>query len=104
MFYNIPDLSRIIAVKQLNFIGKVVKREDSFIPKQLLTAWMNHKRKRGGVLTTNRKSIVEALKLPFPDNVYRTDENSELLKDSKGKKINSRNDTYGSFWLSKILV
>ena len=40
MFYNIPDACTLIAVKQLNFIGKVVRREDSFFPKQLLTAWV----------------------------------------------------------------
>ena len=37
MFYNIPDASRLVAVKQLNFIGKLVRREDSFFPKQLPT-------------------------------------------------------------------
>ena len=87
IFYNILDASRLNAVKQLNFIGKIVRREDSFFPKQLLTAWVNNKRKRGGVLTTNRKSIVNALELLYPDNVYRTEANGELFKDSKGKKI-----------------
>ena len=38
MFYNIPDAHRLIAVKQLNFIRKIVRREESFSPKQLLTA------------------------------------------------------------------
>ena len=61
MFYNIPDAHRLIAVKQLTFIGKVVRREDSFFPKQLLTAWVNHKRKAGGVLTTNKKVLVNSL-------------------------------------------
>ena len=68
MFYNIPDACTLIAVKQLNFIGKVVRREDLFFSKQLLTAWLNHKRKRGGFLTTNRKSVVTALGLLHPDN------------------------------------
>ena len=44
LFYNIPDAESLIAVKLLKFIGKVVRREDSFYPKQLLTAWVNHKR------------------------------------------------------------
>ena len=89
MFYNIPDACTLIAVKQLNFNGKVVRREDSFIPKQLLTAWVNHnhKRKRGGVLTTNRKSVVTALGLLYPDTVWRKDENGALCKDAKGKNI-----------------
>ena len=87
LFYNIPDACTLIAVKQLNFIGKVVRREDSFFPKQLLTAWVNHKRKRGGVLTTDRKSVVTALGLLYPDTVWRKDENGALCKDAKGKKI-----------------
>ena len=48
-FYNISDAHRLIAVKHLGFVWKIVRREDSFFPKQLLTAWVNHKRKRGGV-------------------------------------------------------
>ena len=87
LFYNIPDAGSLIAMKTLNFIGKIVRREDSFYPKQLLTAWVNNKRKPGGVLTTNRKSIVNALERLYPANVYRTDEKDDLLKDSKGKKI-----------------
>ena len=63
MFYNIPVAHRLIAVKQLTFVGKVVRREDSFFPKQLLTAWVKHKRKAGGVLTTNKKAIVNSLGL-----------------------------------------
>ena len=79
-FYNIPDAHRLIAVKQLGFVGKIVRREDSFFPKQLLTAWVNHKCKVGGVLTTNRKSLVNALKLFYPPTEYRTDKDGELCK------------------------
>ena len=61
MFYNIPDAGSLIAVKILKLIGKIVRREDSFYPKQLLTAWVNNKRRPGGVLTTNKKAIVQAL-------------------------------------------
>ena len=71
----------------MNFIGKVVRRKDSFFPKQLLTACVNHKRKHGGVLTTNKKSVVTALGLLYPDTVWRRDENGTLYKDAKGKKI-----------------
>ena len=106
-FYNIPDAGSLIAMKQLNFIGKVVRKEDLFIPKQLLTAWVNNKRKCGGVLTTNRKSIVNALEHLYPANVYRPDENGDLRKDSKGKKIpvTIHMDSLGSlkFWYKDAL-
>ena len=107
LFYNFPDAGSLIAMKQLNFIGKVVRKEDLFIPKQLLTAWVNNKRKCGGVLTTNRKSIVNALEHLYPANVYRTDKNGDLLKDSKGKKIpvTIHMDRLGSlkFWYKDAL-
>ena len=68
---------------------------------------MNNKRKRSGVLTTNRKAIVNALDRLYPANVYRTDENSDLLKGPKGKKIllTIHMERFGSlkFWLEDDL-
>ena len=55
MFYNISDTHRLIAMKQLTFIEKVVRRENSFFSKQLLPEWVNHKRKAGGLITTRRR-------------------------------------------------
>ena len=106
-FHDIPDACTLIAVKQLNFIGKVVRREDSFFPQQLLTAWVNHKRKCRGVLITNRKLVVTALGLLYPDNVWRRDENGALCKDSKGKEIQEtiRMDRLGSlkYWFKDAM-
>ena len=87
LFYNIQDAESLIAVKLLKCIGKVVRREDSFYPKQLLTAWVNHKRKPGGVLTSNRKAIVQALTRLYPENTFLTDANDEPSRDCFGKRI-----------------
>ena len=87
MFYNIPDAHRLITVKQLNFIRRIVRREDSFFPKQLLTAWVNHKRKVRGVLTTSKKSLVKALQLLIPSTKFHTDKEGDLCRDQNGKKI-----------------
>jgi hypothetical protein len=66
LFFNIPDMRKQVASRQLHFIGKTVRHPSpTHIPKQLLSAWINNKRPRGGVLTTNKKSIVKALHLLY---------------------------------------
>jgi len=42
-FYNIQSGRSMIAARQLQFLGKLVRSKDSSIPKQLLTAWVNRK-------------------------------------------------------------
>ena len=55
-FFNIPTIRNQIAQRQLTFIGKVVRNKDDQIPTQLLTAWCDNKRRRGGVLQNNKKT------------------------------------------------
>ena len=49
-FFKIPTIQNQIAKRQLTFIGKVVRNSDQQLPTKLLTAWCNHKRRRGRVL------------------------------------------------------
>ena len=42
-FYNIQSGRSMIAARQLQFLGKLVRSENSSIPKQLITDWVNHK-------------------------------------------------------------
>jgi hypothetical protein len=59
----------MIAARQLNYIGKVIRHPNpEHLPKQLLPAWVNNKRPQGGVLTTNKKSLVKALNLLYSSN------------------------------------
>ena len=44
MFYHIPNLRELIAIRQCRFIGKVVRGPFCHPPKQILTAWCNNKR------------------------------------------------------------
>ena len=76
-FYNIPSGRNMIAARQLQFLGKLVWAEGSSIPKQLLTAWVNHKWLPGGVLTTTKNSYVKSLQMLYPKNIYRKDDNTE---------------------------
>ena len=65
-FFNIPTIQNQIAKRQLTFIGKVVRNSDQQLPTKILTAWFNQKRKRGGVLHSNKKSIVQNIALILP--------------------------------------
>ena len=53
-FFDIPNIKKQIATRQLSFIGKVVHNSDDHLTTKILTAWCNHKRRRGGVLHTNK--------------------------------------------------
>ena len=58
-FYNIKDIRKMIPSRQLQFVGKVMRREDEFLPKQLMTAWVNSKRPVGRPITTNKTFICQ---------------------------------------------
>jgi curved DNA-binding protein CbpA len=65
-FFDIPDIRKQIAARQLSFIGKTLRHPSpTHLPRQLITAWVNNKRPRGGVLTTNKKLILKALRLLY---------------------------------------
>ena len=90
----------MIAARQLQFLGKLVRSEDSSIPKQLLTAWVNHKRLPGSVLTTTKSSYVKSLQMLYPKNTYCIDEDS-------GKKapLVTHMDRFGSlkYWFEDAI-
>ena len=65
-FYNIQDTRSLIATRQLQFIGKVVRGDNSLLPMQLLTAWVNKKWPRGRPITTTKTSFVKSLQLLYP--------------------------------------
>ena len=46
-FYNIPTIKKQIALRQLTYLGKIFRREESHIPTRLLTVWCDHQRKSG---------------------------------------------------------
>ena len=70
-FYNIPTAEQQIAKRQLTFIGKIARNSDCQLPTKLLTAWCNHPRPKGGVLHTNKKSIVANIRIISP-NIGKT--------------------------------
>ena len=99
-FYNIQSGRNMIAARQLQFLGKLVRSEDSSIPKQLLTAWVNHKRLPGGVLTTTKTSYVKSLQRLYPKNTYRKD-----AETGKQVPIEIHMDRFGSlkYWIEDAM-
>ena len=85
--YNILTAKKNIAARQLTFLGKIFRCDVSHPSTKLLIAWCNHSRKLDGPFLTNKKSIVNHIKLVVPsmdeygsikswgfhalDNVYR---------------------------------
>ena len=66
-FFNIPHDPKYKSTKrQLTFIGKVVRNKYEHIPTQLLTAWCDNKRRRGGVLQNNKKNLAKNICLIIP--------------------------------------
>ena len=57
-FYNIPTIKNQIALRQLTYLGKIFRREESHIPTRLLTVWCDHPCKAGRPILTNRQSMV----------------------------------------------
>jgi hypothetical protein len=79
-FFDIPDIRKQIAARQLSFIGKMLRHPSpTHLPRQLITAWVNNKRPRGGVLTTNKKSILKALHL-----LYSSKSRTHLMEHRTG--------------------
>ena len=65
-FLNTPNIEKQIATQHLTLIRKLARNSDNHLPTKLLTEWCNHKRRRGGVLKTNKKSIFHNLRLIIP--------------------------------------
>ena len=56
-------------MRQLLCAGKFVRNSTEQTPSKLLARWVENKRKPGGVLLNDRKSIVQNLQLLLPGEV-----------------------------------
>jgi hypothetical protein len=65
-FFNVPTAENTIVVRQMNYLGKIVRRPTNHPPRQMLTAWSANPRSKGGVLTTNKKALVRSLHTQLP--------------------------------------
>ena len=95
IFFNIPDAESQLTIRQMTYIGKLTRTPEDHPPKQLLPAWVNKPRPRGGVLTTNKKAIVRSLAKLLPDEM----EEIKFVKDEKTGEMRAKKgfESNGSF-------
>jgi hypothetical protein len=87
-FFDIPTAERMIAGRQLTYLGKVVRnKREGFLPKKLLTAWVDNKRPKGGVLFTNKKSLVKSLEFILPPIPPEPEADDNSLEMKRWKRI-----------------
>ena len=67
MFYKIPCIRNQVAFRQLYYVGKIFRSEDSHIPTCLLTDCSNQPRKRGWPLIKNNMSLARNFQLIISD-------------------------------------
>ena len=100
-FYNIPNAERMISIRQLNYLGKLCRNSnENFLPKQLLLAWINHKRPKRGVLFTNKRSLINSLNWILPPIPDKPDDNATNEDLRRWKKyVKERKAGHTKFWL-----
>ena len=67
MFYSIPCVRNMIAARQADFIGKMIRGPPDHPSHNMITACCDHKRRFGRPQTTRKKIMVENLRLLFQD-------------------------------------
>ena len=67
MFYSIPCVRNMIAARQADFIGKMIRGPPDQPSHNMITACCDHKRRFGRPQTKRKKFMVENLRLLFQD-------------------------------------
>ena len=66
IFFDIPTIQNQVAKRQLTLIGKMYRKYDEQLLTKILTVWCNNKRRVGGVLISNKKTLVQNIALIVP--------------------------------------
>jgi hypothetical protein len=67
MFYSIPCVRNMIAARQMDFVGKMIRGPPDRPSRNMITACCDHKRRVGRPQTTGKNFMVENLHLLFQD-------------------------------------
>jgi len=67
MFYSIPCERNMIAAKQMDFVGKMIRGPPDRPSRNMITACCDHKSRVGRPQTTGKNFMVENLRLIFQD-------------------------------------
>jgi hypothetical protein len=58
IFFNVPPAENTIVIRQMSYLGKIVRGPSAHPPRQMITEWNANPRPQGGVLITNKKVLV----------------------------------------------
>ncbi len=72
IFFNLPTAENIIVIRQMNYLGKIIRGQTNHPPRQMLTAWSTNPHPKGGVLMTNKKALVQSLHTLLPKEMTET--------------------------------
>jgi hypothetical protein len=67
MFYSIPCVRNMIAARQMDFVGKMIRGPPDRPSRNMITACCDHKRRTGRPQTTGKNFMVENLRLLFQE-------------------------------------
>ena len=67
MFYSIPCVRNMIAARQMDFVGKMIRGPPDCLSRNMITACCDHKCRVGRPQTTGKNFMVENLRLLFQD-------------------------------------
>ena len=67
MFYSIPCVRNMIAARQMDFVGKMIRGPPDRPSRNMITACCDHKRRVGRPQTTGKNFMVENLRLLFQE-------------------------------------
>ena len=97
MFYDIPRVSNMVAVHQLDFIGKTVCGPSDRPAQQMLTAYCDHVQRVGRLFLHNKDFMVKNLCLLFA-NV------PEVTNDDYGSLENWIKDASNEQYWTQLMV
>ena len=94
-FFNLPTAEDLVAIRSMTYLGKLTRGPISNPAKQLLTAFVNNPRAIGGVIMTNKKSLVKHLNVVLPE--LRTESTTTDLatgQNTTRTKLNKDGDVH----------
>ncbi len=99
MFFHTPTAENTIVIRQMTYLGKIVRGPTNHPPRQMLTASSANPRPKRGVLTTNKKALVCSLYTLLPKEraeIITTRKKTTGKHTTKTCSTRMRNSSYGS--------
>ncbi len=67
-----PTAENTIVIRQMNYLGKIIRELTNHPPRQMLKAWSANPCPKVGVLMTNKKTLVQSLHTLLPKEMTET--------------------------------